>query len=205
MYFDVWSSMNRRFQQRVFHPSVDLLKAEWSPFQKTEWVLPLLDQFNYMRPKIEKMAAEVYGWNNYSDVLFIADFPGLTLDNFISSDLENITISVLEGKIQVTNNNQTLGVLTAGGSIKINSGQHLVKTVSKTPSTFMYTYINRTMMLVGGASNSSNVDISVPNINLYEEVKERFDNYKKFLYNIGNSILFLIYKVPMPLRVREIK
>ncbi|KAL5293204.1 GGCX family protein [Megaselia abdita] len=205
IYFDVWCSMNRRFQQRVFHPSEDLLKAEWSPFQETQWVLPLLDQFNYMRPKIEQMAVNVYGWNNYSDALFIADFPGLTLENFISLDLENVTISVLEGQIEVGNINQTLGSLTAGESVKIKSGQtHFVKTVSTTPSTFMYTYINRTMMSLGTTITTPN-DISIPNINLFEEMKERFYNYKKFLYNIGNSILFLIYKVPMPLRVRDIK
>lgn len=202
VYFDVWCSMNRRFQQRVFDPSEDLLKAKWSPFQETQWVLPLLDQFNYMRPEIKKMATGVYEWNNYSDVLFFADFPGLTLENFISLDLENVTISVLEGKIEVADSNHTLGILTGGESLKISSGQHFVKTVSKTPSTFMYTYINRTMMSMGGITSDDN---SVPNINIYEEVKERFDNYKKFLYHMGNSILFLVYKVPMPLRIRAIK
>lgn len=204
IYFDVWCSMNRRFQQRVFHPSEDLLKAKWSPFEKTEWVLPILNQFNYMRPKIEQMATSVYSWNNYSDVLFVADFPGLILENFIATDLENVTITVIEGQIDVQSPNQTLGILTAGESLKIKSGQtHFIKTVSETPSTFMYTYINRTMMSIG-KTDLPHTDISIPNINLYGETVERFENYKKFLYNIGNSILFLIYKVPMPLRIREV-
>lgn len=204
IYFDVWCSMNRRFQQRVFDPNVDILKAEWSPFKETKWVFPLLNQFNDMRPKIESLASNVYSWSNYSDVLFIADFPGLTIENFISTDLDNITIHVLEGKVEVHNGNETARNLISGESLKITSGQtHFVKTVSETPSTFLYTYINRTMLEMGNIEDF-HADISKPNINPYKEFMERVDNYKKFLYNVGNSILFLIYKVPMPLRIREI-
>uniref|UniRef100_T1GL29 Vitamin K-dependent gamma-carboxylase n=1 Tax=Megaselia scalaris TaxID=36166 RepID=T1GL29_MEGSC len=192
------------FQQRVFDPNVDILKAEWSPFKETKWVFPLLNQFNDMRPKIESLASNVYSWSNYSDVLFIADFPGLTIENFISTDLDNITIHVLEGKVEVHNGNETARNLISGESLKITSGQtHFVKTVSETPSTFLYTYINRTMLEMGNIEDF-HADISKPNINPYKEFMERVDNYKKFLYNVGNSILFLIYKVPMPLRIREI-
>lgn len=76
IYIDVWCSMNGRFQQRMFNPKVDLLEAKWSPFQDVNWLMPLLVDAEKWRDVLDKIKEEVRSWNNYSDVLFVADFPG---------------------------------------------------------------------------------------------------------------------------------
>lgn len=77
IYVDVWCSLNGRFQQRMFDPNYDLLKANWSPFEPVEWLKPILSGYNDFRQKMIHIQEEVYAWSNYSDVLFIADFPGI--------------------------------------------------------------------------------------------------------------------------------
>lgn len=76
IYVDVWCSLNKRFQQRMFDPNYDLLKANWSPFQPVEWLLPVLTEYSGFRTTMNEISTEVYSWSNNSDVLFIADFPG---------------------------------------------------------------------------------------------------------------------------------
>lgn len=60
----------------MYDPNYDLLKANWSPFKPVEWLLPLLSEYSNFRAIMTKISEEVYSWSNYSDVLFIADFPG---------------------------------------------------------------------------------------------------------------------------------
>lgn len=76
IYIDVWCSMNSRFQQRMFDPNKDLLKVEWSPFENVEWLMPVLGELSHWRQTMTDIQNHVYTWNNYSDVLFVADFPG---------------------------------------------------------------------------------------------------------------------------------
>lgn len=76
IFIDVWCSLNKRFQQRMFDPNYDLLKANWSPFTKVEWLIPLLTQYSNLRSSLSDIQKHVYSWSNYSDVLFVADFPG---------------------------------------------------------------------------------------------------------------------------------
>lgn len=93
--------MNGRLHQRVFDPKVDLLKAEWSPFENTKWILPLLSELTEMLPRLDKITQDVLSWGNYTDVLFIADFPGLEMENFISPDLGNVSLTVLQGAVRL--------------------------------------------------------------------------------------------------------
>lgn len=60
----------------MFDPHYDLLKANWSPFKPVGWLLPLLTESGKFRDNLKKVRDDVYTWSNYSDVLFIADFPG---------------------------------------------------------------------------------------------------------------------------------
>lgn len=76
VYIDVWCSLNKRFQQRMFDPNYDLLKARWSPFRPVEWLLPILTEYTSFRAEMNRLQNEVYSWSNHSDVLFVADFPG---------------------------------------------------------------------------------------------------------------------------------
>lgn len=87
IYIDVWCSLNGRFQQRMYNPNYDLLNAKWSPFTRVEWLLPLLTEYNDFRQKLIKIQEEVYSWSNYTDLLFIADFPGKSRFAFVINHL----------------------------------------------------------------------------------------------------------------------
>lgn len=204
IYFDIWCSMNGRFQQRVFDPRIDLLKASWSPFERTTWSLPLLNELNHMRPKLKTIANEVLAWNNYSDVIFVADFPGLTLDNFISSDLTNVSLTILEGNVRYKSEDEDEAYfLTAGKSFTLNSGiMHHVTTIGQKPSSYLYTYVNKTMLDTNMVIDEAAQDRK-PMLPLWKEFQERIFNYKNFLMHIGNCLLFLLYDVPIPIEIRD--
>ncbi|XP_055378655.1 vitamin K-dependent gamma-carboxylase [Condylostylus longicornis] len=200
IYFDIWCSMNGRFQQRVYDPRQDLTKAVWHPFKKTTWVLPLLHELNYMRPKLSEITKDVLSWSNYSDVLFIADFPGLTLENYIAPELFNITLNVIEGKVDFIHKNKLI-VLRSGNNFPVESGRHKVITRGDKASSYMYTFVNRTMLNL--KENSGIMNKNDKWLPIWNEILERAENYRDFFYHVGNSFLFLIYGVPMPVRIRE--
>lgn len=80
--------------------------------------MPLLTDLTPWRTKLSNLEAEVVKWSNYSDVLFVADFPGLHLENYISTDLTNVSLTVLQGTIileQKINSNITNVTLFQGG------------------------------------------------------------------------------------------
>lgn len=52
------------------------MKANWSPFQPVEWLLPVMSEYNDFRRKMDDITRHVHSWNNESDVMFVADFPG---------------------------------------------------------------------------------------------------------------------------------
>ncbi|XP_032099435.1 vitamin K-dependent gamma-carboxylase isoform X4 [Sapajus apella] len=125
IYFDIWVSINDRFQQRIFDPRVDIVQAAWSPFQHTSWVQPLLMDLSPWRAKLQEIKSSL---DNHTEVVFIADFPeftlpwggmmnavglaGLHLENFVSEDLGNTSIQLLQGEVTVElvaeQKNQTL-------------------------------------------------------------------------------------------------
>ncbi|XP_078421916.1 vitamin K-dependent gamma-carboxylase isoform X2 [Cetorhinus maximus] len=145
IYFDIWVSINDRFQQRLFDPRVDIVTAEWSPFKKTSWLMPLLVDLSPWRSKFDEIEKML---DNQTDVVFIADFPGLHLENFVSEDLGNTSIQVLKGEVAVEvvaeKKNYTL---KEGEKMQLPAGDyHQVYTVSEDPSCYMYIYVNTTMV-----------------------------------------------------------
>lgn len=143
IYFDIWVSINERFQQRIFDPRVDIVKADWSPFRPNSWLMPLLVDLSPWRTKFQEIEGSL---DNQTEIVFIADFPGLHLENFVSEDLGNTSISVLQGKVNVEiveeKKNYTL---QPGEQIKVPAGAyHKVYTVSQDPSCYMYIYVNTT-------------------------------------------------------------
>ncbi|XP_075945495.1 vitamin K-dependent gamma-carboxylase [Anarhichas minor] len=143
IYFDIWVSINERFQQRIFDPRVDVVKADWSPFRPNTWLMPLLVDLSPWRTKFQEIEGSL---DNQTEIVFIADFPGLHLENFVSEDLGNTSISVLQGKVNVEiveeKKNYTL---QPGEQIKVPAGAyHKVYTVSEDPSCYMYIYVNTT-------------------------------------------------------------
>ncbi|KAF3849167.1 hypothetical protein F7725_015664 [Dissostichus mawsoni] len=73
IYFDIWVSINERFQQRIFDPRVDVVKADWSPFRPNTWLMPLLVDLSPWRTKFQEIEGSL---DNQTDIVFIADFPG---------------------------------------------------------------------------------------------------------------------------------
>lgn len=143
IYFDIWVSINERFQQRIFDPRVDIVKADWSPFQQNAWLMPLLVDLSPWRTKFQEIEGSL---DNQTEIVFIADFPGLHLENFVSEDLGNTSIHVLQGQVKVEvveeKKNYTL---QPGEQIKVPAGAyHKVYTVSENPSCYMYVYVNTT-------------------------------------------------------------
>ncbi|XP_030380126.1 vitamin K-dependent gamma-carboxylase [Scaptodrosophila lebanonensis] len=205
IYFDIWCSMNGRFQQRTFDPRVDLLRAPWSPFERTSWSLPLLTELNDMRPKLKTITDEVLAWSNYSDVIFVADFPGLTLSNFIAADLINCTLTILDGNVRYKSANEDEAYfLTAGKSICLESNvTHYVTTIGQKPASYLYTYVNKTMLDQGIVINDNPQTLNRPMLPLWQEFEQRVQNYQRFLVHLGNCVLHLLYDVPIPLAIRE--
>lgn len=194
-------------KEYLIDPRVDLLTAEWSPFKRTAWSLPLLNELNHLRPKLRTIANEVLAWNNYSDVIFVADFPGLTLDNYISPDLTNVSLTILEGNVRYYNDNvNETYFLTSGKSISLPSGNvHHVTTIGIKPSCYLFTYVNKTMQeenieIIENSIDGKQVKSLLP---LWQEFLMRVDNYKRFLQHMGNSVLYLLYDVPLPMEIRE--
>lgn len=77
IYFDIWIALNGRFAQRIFDPMFNILNTSWSIFERVPFLMPLLDDegLNWRSVFLE-MKDEVTSWSNYSEILFLADFPG---------------------------------------------------------------------------------------------------------------------------------
>uniref|UniRef100_A0A8C3K1S6 Vitamin K-dependent gamma-carboxylase n=1 Tax=Calidris pygmaea TaxID=425635 RepID=A0A8C3K1S6_9CHAR len=145
IYFDVWVSINDRFQQRLVDPRVDLVRAPWSPWQPTPWLLPLLLELSPWRQRLQELESQLDG---HTDAVFIADFPGLHLENFVSEDLGNTSLRVLRGEVLVELVEQQHNrSLREGEGMQLPAGQyHKVHTVSAEPSCYMYLYVNTTAL-----------------------------------------------------------
>lgn len=208
IYFDVMCSLNGRFQQRIYNPKVDMVKSEWHPFHEPSFTLPLLRQYSHLRKEMTEISRHVYSWNNYTDLLFMADFPGLTMDNYIKPEMGNVTLTILHGAVNFRHENESKACsLSKGQSVLVKSGFfHKVTTISNVPACYFYTYINATQQLLNIPSDVVHQEWERNSLlPLAQEFQARWENYKKFLYHVANSILFEFYHVPMPLRrLREI-
>ncbi|XP_062452885.1 vitamin K-dependent gamma-carboxylase isoform X2 [Rhea pennata] len=163
IYFDVWVSINDRFQQRLVDPRVDIVQAEWSPWRPTPWLLPLLLELSPWRARLQALESTL---DNHTEVVFIADFPGLHLENFVSEDLGNTSLRVLRGEVTVElveqGSNHTL---REGEGLQLPAGQyHKVHTVSPEPSCYMYIYVNTTALALAR------------NLTRLQELRERVQN-----------------------------
>ncbi|XP_074020385.1 vitamin K-dependent gamma-carboxylase [Numenius arquata] len=163
IYFDVWVSINDRFQQRLVDPRVDLVRAPWSPWRPTPWVLPLLLELSPWRQRLQELENQLDG---HTDAVFIADFPGLHLENFVSEDLGNTSLRVLRGEVLVELVEQQHNrSLREGEGMQLPAGQyHKVHTVSAEPSCYMYLYVNTTALALER------------NLTRLQELRERVQN-----------------------------
>lgn len=183
VYVDVWCSLNGRFQQRLFDPNVDILHANWSPFLRSNWTKPLLSSLTHMRSKLLKISKEILQWSNYTDVLFMADFPNMKMNHYISKDLENVTLFVIDGRISVDVDNGDRWIkLVKGDLIRLQSGRMCqVKTTSDRPSSYMYTFVNKSMEKI--VANEKN-DKEFYMFDIWNEISNRLTNYRQFGKNL---------------------
>ena len=141
IYFDIWRSMNKRFQQRHVDPHVDISTAEWYPFRHTKWLRPLLTGLTPWRNTLQEIKETTWEKDNITDLTFVADFPGLYLENHVDpSVIANLT--VLHGKVLV----EALGrntTLEVNETMTVPKNEtHVVHVVSSTPACYMYKYYN---------------------------------------------------------------
>lgn len=59
-------------------PTVDMTTANWSVFQQSQWVMPLLTELNDLRYVARTIQRDIYSKSDDMDVLFLCDFPGNT-------------------------------------------------------------------------------------------------------------------------------
>ena len=123
-----------------------MLTAEWHPFKPVSYLMPLLTQFSSYRYKLDEIQRHVYTWSNYTDVFFVADYPGMQLENYISNDFSNVSVTVLEGSVTYTEEeSKDTTPVTKGDWVPVKTGKfHTIKTTSSHPSCYMYTYTNQT-------------------------------------------------------------
>lgn len=200
IYFDIWYSLNGRVHQRIYDPRVDFTKTRWHPFETPTFTLPLLTEYSHLRYDIKEITKNVHHWNNHTNVMFFADFPQLTLENYIMPEMDNVTLHVLLGAVKLHQENGTTTTsLSRGQSVLVDAGSfHKVTTISDIPSCFYYTYSNTSFQQISTNDNSPT------SFTIISEMKARWENYKKFFYHVANSLLFEFYSVPMPRRIRDI-
>uniref|UniRef100_K7FHY6 Vitamin K-dependent gamma-carboxylase n=1 Tax=Pelodiscus sinensis TaxID=13735 RepID=K7FHY6_PELSI len=145
IYFDIWVSINDRFQQRAATPGTPLVPPapEWSRAPAPRGLQPLLVNLSPWRATLQQIESSL---DNQTEVVFIADFPGLHLENFVSEDLGNTSLQLLKGEVAVEIlKEQRNYTLREGDRMQLPPGEyHKVHTVSPEPSCYMYVYVNTT-------------------------------------------------------------
>lgn len=190
LYFDIWKSMNKRFQQRMFDPRVNIMDVEWSPFKEVSFAMPLLLDLSPWRSKLQEMEKELIDTSNYTDVVFVADFPGLHLEAFIQEDLGNTSITLLSGSVVVElvdlNKNYSLN---PGDKIQVPPGQfHKVHTVSEEPSCYMYIYINTTYVEIMEKVETVEKTMSEKNISAETAIKRKLSRQDPYVDDVRQEI-----------------
>lgn len=138
---------------------------------------------------------------------------GLYLEHYISEELRNVSLTVLEGtvfyEVEDEENGQSWGAkLTKGSNYPVEVGTfHKVHTLSSSPSCYMYTYVNSTKEQLGNqitdAAATTSYKMKSP-FPLIEDLDDRMENFLMMLGHISNSFLNVLYKRPLLKRSRLI-
>jgi vitamin K-dependent gamma-carboxylase len=190
IFVDVWRSLNGRFHQRSIDPRVDILSADWSPFRPTAWLMPLLTELTPWREKMIDLEEKVFSESQSARVAFFADFPGLSMENWIPADVANASLYVLDGKVDVSfENGSRLALKTNETTILPTDGTHVVHTRSSKPACYMYTY----MGLRADNETTTQNDVQ-DNDSVWLDL---WSPYKKSIGLVSQSILSLVFGIPL--------
>ncbi|KAI5644011.1 vitamin k-dependent gamma-carboxylase domain-containing protein [Phthorimaea operculella] len=187
LYFEIWVDLNYRFTQRMFDSKVDMLKAKWSPFENVPYLMPMLDEAEHWRTRLQAISEEVYSWHKNNEVLFFADVPGYELEKFITSEVSNATLTILEGEVAYMPkpNRYEHGFtqrLTTGDSVDLDSDCfHKVLNIGNTPAYYMFTFRYNTDM----------ENIEKPKLPIFRELADRLNDMIVF----GKLICENFYKI----------
>ena len=133
------------------------MTADWSPNTQTRWLQPLLVELSSWRSTLQRIRHATFEINNATDIVFVADFPGLSLENYIAHDIK-ANVTVLSGEIEVhqqqpepddgrtlqqQDNQVTVTKLSANETLSLGSdATHSIFTIADKPSCYMYVYYN---------------------------------------------------------------
>ncbi|NXL69705.1 VKGC carboxylase, partial [Leptocoma aspasia] len=154
IYFDVWVSINERFQQRWHrgqgHGGQGDVGDRGHGGQGVRgWVWAGSCGCCCFQLRLGRTQGHVGGAAGLSpQVVDPVCVPGLHLENFVSEDLGNTSLRVLRGKVLVELVEQQQNhSLQEGEGMQLPAGQyHKVHTVSPEPSCYMYLYVNTTAL-----------------------------------------------------------
>lgn len=188
IYLDVWCSLNGRFQQRIFKPNVDILHAPWSPWTRTTWVLPIISTVSSDRHELQRISQSISSNHSASDVMFIADFPGFDVEHTVSADLNDVTLTIMHGEVQVQSDYSAQLVLGTGMKVAIDTGRrHVVRTLGDKASGTMYVYTNRTLSVADDKAEVLEMWNGVI-LHCVNVLAKRWKNYKRFVRNVWQSV-----------------
>lgn len=159
---------------------------------------------------------QVHARSNYSDALFVADFPGLHLENYISEQLENVTLTVLSGRVVLELNPPLRGAPTAphvrrtnltlleGESAAVPSRVfHRVHTVSDSPACYMYAYTNLKRMREDRQQQPAELDDKKTLLGaILGAILARGRAARRAVSLVSSALLNILYSVPMVQTVR---
>lgn len=103
---------------------------------------PLLTELSPWRETLDKIKS-VTRQDNATDIVFVADFPGLYLENYIAPAIKS-NVTVLQGTVVVEQDNENVTV-RKNETLEIDANAtHKVYTIGNEPSCYMYIYENTT-------------------------------------------------------------
>ncbi|KAH7639750.1 vitamin k-dependent gamma-carboxylase-like isoform x1 [Dermatophagoides farinae] len=211
LYLDVWTSLNGRFAQRIFDPNVDLIRAQWSPFEMADWIIPIYPQSNYWRQRLlnhfESFDSIIrQNEQNGSLTLFLADRPYESFRSYIDDNfIEPIRLIIFDRTLmirmsnQMTNNEFHEYILIANDQLQIPPGTMIeLTTIGSSESYFALLYphqlsINNKNQLSALDEQQQQQQQSSSTSSSYSELIRKRNAYIASIKHIAIGIHYLIW------------
>lgn len=121
------------------------------------------------------------------------------MENYISEDLINVTLTLLQGRIgfepELSSLQGSTYLMTSDNKIAVDSGEfHRVHNIGDIPAFYMYTYTNGTLYKHRNSNINNNSKNKLP---IVMEVQSRFKNMWTFVMFVTNSLFQIFFRMPM--------